>query len=222
MTLVSGNTACTLLDITPRQLYEFVLNGVPVYDRDGDSLLFFEEPQARRIEMLSLAMEASTLKFEENIKGCAVITTTYKVLDKFEFSASRSIHDLRTLISLRATKEARDFFSFPLHDKKLIEFCRNCHFHTFELKEVKDKYIRGIIEKIYPDINWDSEPFYTPEPQPTTLLDMLPDNPSDYGKMLMDKGYPTNEILERLSKEFPHLKNYELGAYGRGLYARHQ
>lgn len=163
MSLISANTAFTLLNIIPRQLYEFVLSGVPIYDRDGDSLLFLEEPQARRIEMLSLAMEANTSIFEENIKGFAVITTTYKVLDRFEFSASRSLHDMKTLVSLRATKEAKDFFSFPLHDKKLIEFCSGCFFQKFELEEAKKKYTLGIIEKVYPDISWDVEESYPPE-----------------------------------------------------------
>ena len=45
----------------------------------------------------------------------------------------------------------------------------------------------------------------------------LPDNPLDYGKMLVGKGYEPAECISRLKEAFPKLTTEQLGAYARGL-----
>lgn len=53
---------------------------------------------------------------------------------------------------------------------------------------------------------------------PSSLLSFEePDSPSAYAEMLRERETSPSDIIRALKKKWPHLKNYELGAYAKGI-----
>ncbi len=74
------------------------------------------------------------------------------------------------------------------------------------------------IEKVYVNSGL-REPFFTKNEFGQSLQTPTdtPDNPLDYGKQLVSKGYPPQERISRIKEAFPWLTTGQIGAYARGL-----
>lgn len=73
-------------------------------------------------------------------------------------------------------------------------------------------------EKVYIDSGL-REPFLTKNEHGNLLQTPqdIPDNPLDYGKQLVSKGYQPQVRISRMKEAFPWLTTAEIGAYARGI-----